>query len=567
MARLLQHLLTAQQWAHRRAFEAATAAPAEAQARVLARLLRANADTAFGREHGFATTETPADFARRVPIRDYEALRPYVRRIVAGERAVLTAEAPFMFATTSGTTGEPKLVPVTPAAAASTAALMRLWTVHALRDHPHLLDHRVLTVVGPAVEGHTPGGLPVGAMTGMIQQRLPWLVRRQQAVPYAAALVRDAETRYFVTARLALAHPVSSLGTPNPSTLLRLAEVAARRADELCRAIHDGTLGVERVEPIAGAGVSDAHLAAALTAGVRPGPRRAAALAAIVRRHGRLVLGAGWPELALVACWLGGSAGIQARHLDDHFPGVPRRDLGLVASEGRMTIPLGDDSAAGVLAVHTGFYEFVAEEEIEAAWPRTRLCHELEDGRRYYVVLTGANGLYRYDMNDVVEVRGFHRRTPRLAFVRKGRDMLNITGEKLHLNHVLHALRAGESASGVGVWQFRLIPDVEASRYDLLLEPSPPGADSRSLIALRSAFDHALADVNVEYAAKRASGRLELPRLHLMRPGWSERLCRQEFAQGRRDVQHKWSVLRPEWDAGSRIEVLATLDERLEVEA
>jgi GH3 auxin-responsive promoter len=561
VAHVLRHLLTAQQWVHRRAFEAATAAPAAAQARVLARLLSTNAGTVFGREHGFATTETPATFARRVPIRDYEAFRPYMNRVVAGEAAVLTAEAPLMFATTSGTTGEPKLVPVTESAARDTAALMRLWTVHALRDHPNLLDHRVLTMVGPAVEGRIGSGLPIGAMTGMIQQRLPWLVRRQQAVPYAVALVRDAETRYLLTARLALAHSVSSVGTPNASTLLRLAEVATRHADRLCRAIHDGTLGVECVEAIAGTGVNHADLLATLKAGLRPDPGRAAALEAVARRHGRLVLGACWPELALVACWLGGSAGIQARHLDAHFPGVPRRDLGLVASEGRLTVPLDDDSAAGVLAVHTGFFEFIAEEEIDAPSPRTLLCHELEDGRRYYVVVTAANGLYRYDMNDVVEVRGFHRRTPRLAFVRKGRDMLNITGEKLHLNHVLHALHVAEAATGRGIWQLRLIPDVEASRYDLLLELTRPADDVRSLSGLRDAFDRALRDVNVEYAAKRVSERLGLPRLHLMRPGWSERLCRQEFARGRRDVQHKWGVLRPEWDASSRGEVLATLDE------
>jgi hypothetical protein len=559
MGRWLRHVLAAQQWAHRRAFQAATAAPAQAQACVLAALVRANADTAFGREHGFATIRTPAAFARRVPIRDYEALRPYVSRTVAGEAGVLTTEAPLMFATTSGTTGEPKLVPVTPAALRTTAALMRLWTVYALRDHPRLLDHRVLTLVGAAVEGHVPSGLPVGAMTGLIQQRLPWLIRRRHAVPYAAALVREAETRYFVTVRLALAHQVSSIGTPNPSTLLRLADVATRRPDDLVRAIHDGTLGAGRIEPMAGTGVGDGELRRALTAGLRPDPQRAATLEALARRHGRLVLGECWPELALFACWLGGSAGLQARHLDAHFPGLARRDLGLVASEGRMTIPLEDDSAAGVLAVHAGFFEFIPEEEIDAACPPTRLAHELEDGRCYYVIVTGANGLYRYDMNDVVEVRGFYHRTPRLAFVRKGRDMLNITGEKLHLNHVLHALRAAERAAGLGVWQFRLIPDVEASRYDLLLEMSRP-PDVRQLATLGRVFDGALAEVNVEYAGKRASGRLAMPRLHLMRAGWSERLCRKEFAEGRRDVQHKWNALRPEWDVASRAEVITTLD-------
>jgi hypothetical protein len=559
MACLLRCALTAQQWPHHLAFQAAAERPAEAQARVLRAILAANTSTVFGRAHGFATLATPAEYARRVPIRDYEALRPWVERAAAGEAGVLTAQTPFMFTATSGTTGEPKLIPVTAGWTRTMAALMRLWTFHALGDHPTLLDRRILTMVGPAVEGVTPGGLPFGAMTGLTYQRLPWLMRRRHALPYAVALIRHHATRYFVAARVALARPLSSIGTPNPSTLLRLAEVATTRSDELVRAIHDGTLGVDTVDPVAHAGIGAAELRATLAAGLRADRRRAAALDAVRRRHGRLVLGECWPELALVACWLGGSAGIQARHLDAHFPGVPRRDLGLVASEGRLTIPVDDDSAAGVLAVHAGFYEFVPEAEIEAPSPQTLLCHELQDGRRYYVLLTGANGLYRYDLNDVVEVRGFWGRTPKVAFVRKGRDMVNITGEKLHLNHVLHAVRAAERATGLAVWQFRLVPDVEAARHDLLLELVRP-AGPAGLADFATAFDSALASVNCEYDGKRASARLGPPRLFVMRPGWSERQCRREFAEGGRETQHKWSALRPEWDAASRAEVVDTLE-------
>jgi len=551
---LLDLALAAQQWRHRRVFEAAAADPRAAQAWVLRTLLASNAETAFGRDHGFAAVRTPAEFARQVPCRDYEALRPYVARLLADEPRVLTAEPPLMFATTSGTTGEPKFVPVTPTSARQSAALMRLWTVYALREHRTMLDRRVLTMVGAAVEGTTRGGTPYGAMTGMTYQRLPWLVRRRQALPYPVALIRDHETRYFVAARLALGHAVSSVGTPNASTLLRLAETVGRRSDELIRAVRDGVLGVDDVAPAASAGMSGSELRAALARGLRPDVQRAATLSRVAARHGRLVLGACWPELTLVACWLGGSAGLQARHLDAHVPGVPRRDLGLVASEGRLTIPVEDDSAAGVLAVHTTFFEFVAEEDLDRPDARTWLAHELEDGRRYDVLVTGANGLYRYDLNDIVEVRGFHGRTPKVAFVRKGRDMLNITGEKLHLNHALHALRTAEGTAGLGVWQFRLIPDVEAARYDLLLElthPAPPAA----LDAFVVAFDRALAEVNVEYASRRASARLAIPRLHVMRPGWSERVCRHEVAAGRREAQHKWSALRPEWDAVSRGEV------------
>jgi GH3 auxin-responsive promoter len=238
---------------------------------------------------------------------------------------------------------------------------------------------------------------------------------------------------------------------------------------------------------------------------------------------------------------------------------VPLRDLGLLASEGRMTIPLEDGSAEGVLAVHASFFEFIPEDRIESPSPPVLLAHDLEEGHRYYLILSGGNGLYRYDMNDVVQVRGFHGRTPRLAFVRKGRDMVSITGEKLHLNQVQAAVREAEDQTKLDVWQFRLVPDVEGRRYDLLVEPRGALADAQGL-AFLEAFDQALARLNVEYASKRASKRLGPPRLAVMRPGWSERECRADFQAGKRELQHKWPVMRLEWDVASRQAVLRTLE-------
>lgn len=224
-----------------------------------------------------------------MPIRDDDAFRPWVARSTTAEPRVLTAETPFMFTSTSGTTGVPKLVPVT-ASAAAVAALMRLWTAHALRDHPTMLDGRVLAVVSPAVEGMTAGGRPYGAMTGLMFQRLPALIRRRHAVRYAAALIQDAEQRYFVAARLALACSVTSIGMPNPSTLLRLADTAARRAEDLVRAVHDGALGVEHLEPTSHAGMSARELQVELSNGLVPDLGRAATLARIAeRRPGRVL--------------------------------------------------------------------------------------------------------------------------------------------------------------------------------------------------------------------------------------------------------------------------------------
>ena len=204
---------------------------------------------------------------------------------------------------------------------------------------------------------------------------------------------------------------------------------------------------------------------------MRPNPERARELADVLATHGSLDPRHCWPRLGLIGCWLGGTAGQHASRLAAHFgPQVPLRDLGLIASEGRMTVPFCDATAAGPLAVDTTYFEFIPEDHIDDANPPVLLAHELEDTKRYYILLTTTGGLYRYDINDIVEVRGFYRRTPQVTFVRKGRDMVNIVGEKLHLNQVQDALRDAAAAAGIDVWQFRLIPDAAECSYDLLVE-------------------------------------------------------------------------------------------------
>jgi hypothetical protein len=553
MTSLLGSAIRLREAGHARRFDAATADPLTAQSRVLAQLLARNARTAFGRDHQFAAISGPAGFAGHVPRRDYEALRPYIDRAIAGEPAVLTADALTMLTMTSGTTAAPKLVPVTAAWSAQMAGLTRLWMYHALTHHPACFDGKVLMIASPAVEGRTASGLPFGSMSGVAYRRVPRLVRRHYAVPYAVSLIKNHDHRYFMTMRCALAHDVTVLATPNPSSLLRLAAAASTREDDMIRAIHDGRAGVRDLEFTDGADLTSCEARDEIDAALRPDPARARALAAIWSRHGALLPRHCWPNLAYLGCWLGGSAGIHAEHLGEMFsPETPRRDLGLVASEGRITIPVDDGSAAGPLAVHANFYEFIPEDCIDDVDPPILLAHELEDGHRYYVILTGGNGLYRYDINDIVEVQGFHGRTPKVAFVRKGRDMVNIVGEKLHLNQIQAAVRQAEAASGVTSWQFRIIPDVDRSRYDLLVETADREVAADHARCFVATFDAELSKLNVEYASKRASLRLAPPQLHLMRPGWSEQVCRREFNSGKREVQHKWASIADCWDDDSR---------------
>src|SRR3984893_9859469 len=147
MTTLLESIISLREFARSRSFEAATRDPASAQAEVLRGLMADNADTAFGRAHGFSQVATTTDYARAIPIADYEAFRPYVKRIIDGEKRVLTSDDPYMFTTTSGTTGEPKRLPVTVKWREQMAALTRLWLVRAMRDHPGCTQHKALTII------------------------------------------------------------------------------------------------------------------------------------------------------------------------------------------------------------------------------------------------------------------------------------------------------------------------------------------------------------------------------------------------------------------------------------
>jgi hypothetical protein len=558
VGKLVKTLIRMKGYGLARKLDRAAEHPQAAQNTFLLRLMKTNANTAFGRDHGFATIRTEADYRRQVPIRDYEGLRPYVNRIIAGEQAVLTAAAPSMLNMTSGTTGEPKYIPVTPESMRRASGFSLEWIYRALQDHPSFLDGAFVGIVSRAIEGRTPLGLPYGSASGMLYQRIPGPIRSTYAIPYAVSEIKDYDRRYFVAARLALARRVSYIGTPNPSTLIRLAETAIRNAEAIVRAIHDGTTGTDLPD--------QPELAEKLAALMKPEPGRARVLAEVAERKGALLPADCWPDLKLIGCWLGGSVGVQARRLPEYYGDAPMRDLGFLASEGHFTLPNRDHTASGILSLNGNYYEFIPEASLDDPNPPVLSSHELESGVNYAILLTTPGGLYRYDIHDIVQVTGFYRNAPLLAFIRKGRDMTSITGEKMHVNHLLLALEEVRRRYDVSVIeQFRVVANVGARRYEIYAEFK--GEVARDLLRdeVIPHLDRALAGVNVEYAEKRRSRRLAPPCLHLMRPGWAEDEVLRAAGAGKRDIQYKWRILcavPSEEDAGAILYTLEADDER-----
>src|SRR5260370_38505335 len=142
----------------------------------------------------------------------------------------------------------------------------------------------------------------------------------------------------------------------NPSTLVNLARAGDRQKEKLIRDLHDGTLSQDLDIP----GDIRNILAGPMR---RRHRQRAREMEDIIRRTGTLYPRDYWPSHCVLGNWTGGSVGTYLRHFPPYFGQTPIRDVGLIASEGRMTIPVADHTPSGVLDITSHYYEFIPEEE------------------------------------------------------------------------------------------------------------------------------------------------------------------------------------------------------------
>ena len=526
-------------------FEASTKNPRAAQQDKLLQMMRRNKDTDYGRRYGFGSIRSLDDYRRQVPPVSYDDIDGEIKKILAGKEKVLTAEKPLMFAQTSGTTGEAKYIPVTATCRGRDHAdTMRTWLYHAISKHPGMFRGQVISMVSPAVEGYTEAGIPYGSASGHIYKNMPRPVQSTYAIPYSVFLIQDYDAKYYTIMRFSLAANVTFVGTANPSSILKMCEYASEHADDLIQDLAKGTLRQDLdIDP---------EIRSTVEACLKADPGRARLLErARGIRSGKLLPADYWPNLALLGCWKGGTVGTTVKKLSGWFDPdgrrmVPVRDWGYLSSEARGSIPLSDHGSAGALTVNANFFEFVPVDSLEDhphETDRWQLLgvEDLEIGGEYYVFLTTTGGLYRYDINDVIEVVGNYNSTPTIVFKRKGRGMSSITGEKLSVNQVIVAMESSSRKIGVSIDHFKVEPDVENARYIFKVEASKLETTQRH--ALLREIEAGLVRLNIEYEAKRKSGRLNDPVLQVMKQGWYERQKKALVASGKRLFQAKTVLL------------------------
>lgn len=420
-----------------------------AQLRYLADVCR---HTGYGRSHGAGRAMTYADFAGRMPLTDYEDLRPMVMRMIAGERDLLWPGRVRRYAQSSGTTGgKSKYVPITDESLRrlhyrGAAAALSFY----LRLHPEsrIFSGKSFILGGSfASELHPADSkVRIGDLSASLIECISPLAELVRVPSRRVALMADWETKLPALVSATLKADVTNIsGVPSWFLTVLKAVTAAAGAGT----IHD-------VWP---------HLEVFFHGGIAFGPYRD-----------------------------------EYRAITDparmHYVETYNASEGFFAAQ-----DTGDPDAGMLLLTDCGlFYEFVPADSADT---RPRPVWELERGRVYEMVITACNGLWRYRIGDTVRVTSTD--PVRITVAGRTRSYINAFGEELMVYNADRALEQACSATGAMVADYTAAPVYARGRshghHQWLIEfdrePDDPARFARVL-------DEWLRRENSDYDAKRS---------------------------------------------------------------
>ncbi len=170
--------------------------PIETQEKVFQNLISEAVGTQFGKDHDFISINNHKDFVKRVLVRDYEALKPYVERVVEGEENILWKGKPIYFAKTSGTTSGSKYIPITKESmpthveAARNAILLYI----AETGNSKFVDGKMIFLQGSPVLNEQ-NGVQLGRLSGIVAHYVPKYLQKNRMPSWETNCIEDWETK------------------------------------------------------------------------------------------------------------------------------------------------------------------------------------------------------------------------------------------------------------------------------------------------------------------------------------------------------------------------------------
>lgn len=170
--------------------------PAGVQREIFNHLIKSGMQTRFGKDHAFDRINSYEDFKEKVPLRDYEGIRPYIERIIDGEHNVLWKGRPVYFAKTSGTTSGAKYIPISKDSISNHINGARDTLLHYIHKsgNARFVKGKMIFLSG-SPELQQTGGILTGRLSGIVNHHIPSYLQRNQVPSYATNCIENWEKK------------------------------------------------------------------------------------------------------------------------------------------------------------------------------------------------------------------------------------------------------------------------------------------------------------------------------------------------------------------------------------
>ena len=390
-AKIIYH--KTQKWASR---------PVETQQEVFKNLIASAKNTQFGKDHDFASIQTVADFQKNVPIRDYEDLKPYVKRVVKGESDILWPGKPLYFAKTSGTTSGAKYIPLTKESMPFHVQAARNAILHYIHEtgNADFVSGKMIFLQGsPILEEKN--GINFGRLSGIVAHFVPKYLQKNRMPSWETNCIDDWETKVNAIVDETINEDMTVIsGIPSWVQMYfeKLKEKAQKPVGEIFKNFNLFIYG-----------------------GVNYEPYRAKFENLIGRKVDSIEL----------------------------FP----------ASEGFFAYQDSQKEKGMLLLLRAGiFYEFIKSEEFFNENPTSYTIGEVELGVNYVLIISTNAGLWRYNIGDTIQFTAL--KPYRLIVSGRIKHYISAFGEHVIAKEVEEALKEATEGTSIRVNEFTVAPQI-----------------------------------------------------------------------------------------------------------
>ncbi|MEM6516588.1 MAG: GH3 auxin-responsive promoter family protein [Bacteroidota bacterium] len=376
--------------------------PIETQKKVFDYLIKEASETTFGKDHNFNQINSYQDFQEQVPIRDYEALKPYVDRLVAGERDILWKGKPLYFAKTSGTTSGAKYIPLTKESmpthieAARNAILMYI----AETGNSKFVSGKMIFLQGSPILSEK-NGIKLGRLSGIVAHYVPSYLQKNRMPSWETNCIEDWDTKVNAIVDETLNENMTVIsGIPSWVQMYfeKLIEKSGQKVGEIFKAFNLFIYGGVNYEPY--------------------------------RSKFENLIGRKVDSIEL-------------------YP----------ASEGFFAYQDSQHEKGMLLQLNSGiFYEFVKADEFFDENPRRLTIGEVQVDVNYVMLISSSAGLWAYNIGDTVQFTNL--KPYRVIVSGRIKHFISAFGEHVIGKEVEQALQDGIEATGVRVSEFSVAPQI-----------------------------------------------------------------------------------------------------------